>query len=464
MANKVDTVIIGGGIGGAALGALLAAAGQKVILLEKNSIIGGRCASYTREGFVVDVGVHLFGLGDKGPLGEVCRRAGEPDAIQWVLARNPRVAMHFRGKTSAFSREMMMENVEKKELGNLARIMLQAAQMKERELNELWHVTLLDWLSRFTTDDSVLAMFAMLCGIYHCITPDEASAAEFILSLRGVISSRSSGYPRGGCVAIPRAYQRILEKHGGEVRLSTPVEKIIIEDGRAKGVLAGGETIYADRVVSNADIKATVGGLAAAEHFPPAYVERIRQLTYTAHVVALKVALDSKITDQKMIMYAPNLSDRELAELKRQYLDGGPLPMVAGGMINSPTNFDPELAPPGCQLIFFGTRCERHQDWKKWGELMMTALREVFPGIDRHVLWTAIDSPDTVERYAGEDGNVIGVGQTVDQVQERRPTHETPVAGLYLCSAEAGGHGIGTELAASSALELADKLLNSPSA
>jgi len=56
-------------------------------------------------------------------------------------------------------------------------------------------------------------------------------------------------------------------------------------------------------------------------------------------------------------------------------------------------------------------------------------------------------------------GNVIGVGQTIDQVHERRPAHETPVTDLYLCSAEAGGHGIGTELAATSALELAEKLL-----
>lgn len=462
--KRVDTVIIGGGIGGTALGALLAAAGQKVVVVEKNAIIGGRCASYMREGFVVDVGVHLFGLSDKGPLGEVCRRAGEPGAIEWVLARNPRVAFHFRGRTRPFTRETMMENVDKKELASLGRIMMEVMSLKREELDSLWYVSLKDWLSRFTAAPALHAQFAMLCGIYHCITPEAASAAEFILSLREVMAGRSSGYPRGGCGAIPRAYQRIIEKQGGEVRLSCPAEKILIENGRARGVLAGGETILGDRVVSNADIKATIGGLAAAEHFPPEYVKRIRALTYTAHVVALKVALATRITDQKMIMYAFDVSDEEMERIQRAYFEGGPLPMVAGGMINSPTNFDPELAPPGCQLIFFGARCERHQDWAKWGEVLMEALRRLFPGIEDHVLWTAVDSPDTVERYAGEEGNVIGVGQTVDQVHERRPAHETPVAGLYLCSAEAGGHGIGTELAASSALELADKLLHLPPA
>jgi phytoene dehydrogenase-like protein len=459
MADKVDTVIIGGGIGGAALGALLASGGQKVTLVEKNSIIGGRCLSYMRDGFVVDLGVHLFGESGEGPLGEVCKRAGEPDLIEWVLARNPRVAVHFKGETKPFTREVMMDNVEKKDLGPLANIFAQAMQMSGEELDKLWYVPLLDWLSQFTTDQSVHANFAMLCGIYHCVTPDVASTAEFILSLRGVMQKKSSGYPRGGCVAIPLAYQKIIEKHGGEAHLNCPAEKILIENGIAKGVVAGGRTIEADRVVSNADIKATIGGLASAEHFPRDYVKRVRGLEYTAHVVALKVALDKVITDQKMIMYVPDLTDEEIEELQKQYLEGGPMPYVAGGMLNSPTNFDPELAPPGKQLLFFGTRCERDQDWKKWEEIMLDALREMFPGIEQHILWTAVDSPDVIDAYAGEDGNVIGVGQTVDQIHERRPAHETPVKNLYLVGAEAGGHGIGTELAASSALELSEKLL-----
>ena len=55
---------------------------------------------------------------------------------------------------------------------------------------------------------------------------------------------------------------------------------------------------------------------------------------------------------------------------------------------------------------------------------------------------------------AGETGAIIGIGQTVDQIHEKRPSQVTPLKGLYLSSSEAGGHGIGTELAATSALEL----------
>jgi phytoene dehydrogenase-like protein len=459
MAKKADTVIIGGGVGGSALGALLSAKGQKVILLERNSIIGGRCASYERDGFVIDVGVHLFGLSGKGPLGEVCRLAGEPDAIEWVLARKPGVSMHIGGKTQSFSREMMAGEVDKKEMGNLANMFVKVVQMTDEELETLWYTPLLDWVSGFTKDKGAHAMFAMLSGIYFCISPDVASTAEFIVAFREVMQNKSSGYPKGGCIAIPKAYQNFIEKNGGEVSLNSPVEKIVIEDGKATGVVSGGQTIEADRIVSNADIKKTIGGLAGGIHFPEQYVDRIQNLTYTAHVVALKVALDKKITDQKMVMYAPKLSDEEMEEVQKAYMEGGPMPYIAGGMLNSPTNFDESLAPDGKQLIFFGTRCDRDHDWDRWGELCMGALEDVFPGIGEHVLWTKVDSPDTVEKYADEDGNVIGVGQTVDQIHEKRPTHETPVKNLYLVGAEAGGHGIGTELAASSAIELAQKLV-----
>ena len=79
MSESYDIIIIGSGIGGAAAGGMLAHAGYKTLVLEKNAFIGGRCTSYQKEGFTVDVGVHLFGVGDKGSLGDICRRI--PDCI-----------------------------------------------------------------------------------------------------------------------------------------------------------------------------------------------------------------------------------------------------------------------------------------------------------------------------------------------------------------------------------------------
>ena len=55
----------------------------------------------------------------------------------------------------------------------------------------------------------------------------------------------------------------------------------------------------------------------------------------------------------------------------------------------------------------------------------------------------------------GENGCVVGVAQSLNQVGPNRPPITDPViAGLYHCSADSGVHGIGGELAADAALRL----------
>jgi len=62
-------------------------------------------------------------------------------------------------------------------------------------------------------------------------------------------------YPRGGFYELINALARIAEKNGAVLKTNSPVEKIVVSGGRAKGVkLAGGEFIEADLVISNADM------------------------------------------------------------------------------------------------------------------------------------------------------------------------------------------------------------------
>ena len=120
------------------------------------------------------------------------------------------------------------------------------------------------------------------------------------------------------------------------------------------------------------------------------------------------------------------------------------------GSFRSSTNYDPSLAPKGRQMIFFGTGCPPKPDRKEWGQALLHSFYTVYPQARGKVMWCRLDTPDVVAGYAGEDGNVIGV----DQIHERRPSVKSPLEGLYFASAEAGGHGIGAELAGDSAREL----------
>lgn len=88
--SKDKVIVIGSGIGGSAVAALLQHFGKAdVELFEQNNFVGGRYASYMKDGFRLDVGCHLIANGDKGRLGDVLRLLGRPDIIQWGYARKP---------------------------------------------------------------------------------------------------------------------------------------------------------------------------------------------------------------------------------------------------------------------------------------------------------------------------------------------------------------------------------------
>ncbi|MHA1271314.1 MAG: phytoene desaturase family protein [Candidatus Helarchaeota archaeon] len=464
MENKRPSVIIiGGGIGGTAVGAMLANGGFKIKLFEKNKLIGGRCLTYDYKGFKVDLGVHLFGVGDKGYLGDVLRRIDMPGAIQWVISNNPRPVMYFQGKFEIYSRKNMSKVVgaSQEDFDLTMKFFADIVSMRKKRIKELYYTGLTDFVNTYSTNPILHTFVSMIAGQYFCTFPGETSAGEFIRCFRQVVNSKSSAYPIGGCIAIPKAYQNAIEKFGGEVFLDSPVKKIIVEDNQAKGIeLKDGSTYYSDIVISNADIQNTIFNLVGENKFPRNYVDRVDNLKYANHCLALKIALDKPITDQKLIMAIGGLNYEKLQEMSEE-LQKGKVPEEAGGMITVPTNYDPNLAPQGNQMIFFGTGCLGGQSqsyYNKWGERCWESFLRMFPDAEKHVIWKKLDTPQLVESFAGEYGNIIGVAQTIDQIHERRPKHETPIEGLYIVGAEAGGHGIGAELAANSAMELHDIL------
>jgi all-trans-retinol 13,14-reductase len=304
MNESYDAIIIGSGIGGAAVGGLLAHAGYKTLVLEKNAFIGGRCTSYQKDGFTVDVGVHLFGVADKGSLGDVCRRIGTPDAIDWVTIEKP--ILRVGNERKKYSRANMIGTMPQAESDKLASIFIKISQMTEDEIDRLWYVPLDQWVNQYTTHPQAHDFFDMINGQYFCVELNVASTAEFIRCFREVLAARSSAYPKGGCIAIPRAYLAAVERHGGKVMTKAGVDKVLVENKTAVGVrLKDGREFRAPIIISNADIKATVSDLVGTDHFPADYVNRIQNLTWSYHAIGLKVGLAEKITGDQLLMYRP---------------------------------------------------------------------------------------------------------------------------------------------------------------
>jgi prolycopene isomerase len=162
-----------------------------------------------------------------------------------------------------------------------------------------------------------------------------------------------------------------------------------------------------------------------------------------------------------------DLARVETSDMKDMFahLLRGEVPPIVPFYCPVPSNFDPDLAPPGHQLL---TVCAvaptsdvaLASPPAAWEEAMMRTIRRVVPGLDEHAVFIDTFGVDFIESWIGKEfGPAVSTGQTPDQVGKKRVPVHTPLRGLYLAGCNAGARGVGTELAAASAIECVDRVL-----
>ncbi len=479
-------VVVGSGIGGSAAALLLARAGIPTTLVEKNRRIGGSCSGYDKQGFHIDIGTHMFCRGDKGPLGEVLRRTGHAGAIDFrrthdiaelrfsranqvmavsvpaELRRMPRFAWNL-------ARAMQLPPVEAL---RAARLFTRILTMRDSEV-EAWDGRTLDeFVGQYTQHGPTLGVFGFLLGLYFILPFWEVSAGEALHCFRAMAFDNSLSYPRGGSIAIPGTYVRLAQEHGAELREGVGVRRIDVRDGRVRGVeLEDGTLLPATIVISTSSLRTTVLRLVGPAHFPDAYVERIKKIRGSYIAVQAKIGLNKKLVSAGAICGGVgddiDLMGVSQHDLERMFtsITEGRVPPIVPFYCPVPTNFDESLAPPGHQLL---TACAVAptsdvalvDPAPMWEEAMMRALRRVVPGLDEHTVFVDRFSVDFIEKWIGKEfGPAVSTGQTPDQVGKNRPPVHSPIAGLYYAGCNAGARGVGTELAAASAMECVDRIL-----
>ena len=506
-------VVIGAGIAGTAATLLLAHAGIRTVLVEKNRRLGGSCSGYDKQGFHVDVGTHMFCRGPRGPLGDVLRAAGEDGAISFRRTRDiaevrfpvrpgARRAAGFPGAATLAAAAQRLagahDGVEKipvpadlhrmpqflyrlaraldlspQQAAEAVRFFLHLLSMSDAEAERWDGRTVEDLVMCFTDHAPTIGMFGFLLGLYFILPYWEVSAGEAIWSFRRMILDNHLSYPKGGAIAIPSAYVRLAEARGAEVRTGHGVRRVIIEGGAARGVeLTDGTVIPADVVVSTSSVRTTVTRLVGAEHFPAAYVDAATKIKGSYIAVQAKIALSKKLVHAGALVGGVGEEGTDLlnvtaGDIRSMFdlLASGRIPPVVPFYCPVPTNFDPDLAPPGHQLL---TVCAvaptsdvaLHDPAPAWEEAMLRTLRRVVPGLDDHIVFVDRFSVDFIEKWIGKEfGPAVSTGQTPDQVGKNRPPVFTPVRGLYMAGCGAGARGVGTELAAASAMECVDRVL-----
>jgi phytoene dehydrogenase-like protein len=487
--SEPRAVVIGSGIGGTAATLLLAHAGIPVTLVEKNRRVGGSCSGYDKQGFHIDIGTHMFCRGQKGPLGEVLRRVREDSALRFVRTRDiaelrfldpadaesvrrvPVPSDLARMPRFAFSIARAL-GLSVKEAARAARLFTHMLTMSEADVEEWDHRTIEEFLEPFTDHAPTIGVFGFLLGLYFILPYWEVSAGEALWCFRRMAKDNALSYPKGGAIAIPETYVRLAKTRGAEVRTGTGVRRVVVAHGRVKGVeLSDGTFLPASVVVSTSSLRTTVSRLVGAEHFPHGYTARAMAIRGSYIAVQAKIGLKKKLVEAGCIVggvgEGVDLSSVGAHDMKEMFAHvlRGEVPPIVPFYCPVPTNFDPDLAPPGHQLLTVcavapTTDVKLTSPPAAWEEAMLRTIRRVVPGLDEQTLFVDTFDVGFIESWIGKEfGPAVSTGQTPDQVGRKRPPVYTPVEGLYLAGCSAGARGVGTELAASSAMECVDRIL-----
>jgi phytoene desaturase len=369
-------VVIGAGFGGLAAAIRLQARGYRVTLVERRDAPGGRGYVYRDQGFVFDGGPTVI----TAPwlITELFELAGRnADDYLKMVQLDPYYAIRFPdGSTFNYSghREKMEAEVARFAPGDVdgyRRFLVESEKIFRKGYEELGdkpftritdmlkcapalirlgsHRSVYGMVAKYMKDDKlrqVMSFHPLLVGGNPFHTTSVYALIHFLEQKWGI------WFAMGGTGAIVEALARLFVEIGGELRLSTSVEEILVDgtSRRATGVrLQGGATLPADWVVSNADAGTTY------RHMLPASVRRhwsdgkVQRMRYSMGLFVAYFGLKRQHPDvaHHSILLGPRyrgllddvFSKKVLADDFSLYL-------------HRPTRTDPSLAPPGCDTFY----------------------------------------------------------------------------------------------------------------
>jgi prolycopene isomerase len=414
-----------------------------------------------RDGFRYDFGVHMFSRGDKGPHGEVNRLLGGD--LTWVT-RNPacrvlgKVEFDFPLDMKPLTQQILLAvRLGVKPRNYLGAFRLFRSLMSGSMVEQNDQIRLHDYVSQYTGDEKIHLFINCISQLYFALSYQEASAGEFIWCFSRMFNEASFGYPKGGGGEIPKSFISGMERFGGKVRFEEPVVRIHVENGRVQGVETVSEYYPADVVISNSGLRRTIE-MTGSNNFPEDYVRKADECRYSNSYVTIKYALEHPVIPYPVVFYMPDLPPEKIFS----YIDEKTVPEDPYLFMPVPTNQDPDLAPKDKQLVIVGAAAPPEASGDLCDAILNkihTKVCELFPDLENALIWqlrsTSADASDLTGHRAGE---AIGLAQVPDQVGKMRPDLATPVRGLWLVGSDAGARGIGTEMAAGSALHLAGLL------
>jgi len=291
---------------------------------------------------------------------------------------------------------------------------------------------------------------------------------------------RSWGFAKGGTGRVSLAIALSAQAHGAEIRTESPVDHILIQSGRAVGVvMPNGDEIRARTVVSGLDPNRTFLKMVGEKHLDDEFLTGIKRYKLRGSSGKVNLAVDrlpefsSRAGSEHLrgdIAICPGIDYLERAYDEAKYGDFSKRPYI--NMV-VPSIVDPSVAPPGKHIISCFVQYapyhikEGAEHWPErreaFGDAVVDTLAEYIPGLKESILYRQVLTPWDLEQEFGlTEGNIFHGELSPEQLLFQRPTsgwarYRTPIRDLWLCASGAhpGGGVMGApgELAAKTMLK-----------
>jgi phytoene dehydrogenase-like protein len=270
------------------------------------------------------------------------------------------------------------------------------------------------------------------------------------------------GHAIGGMGAITQAMARSAAAHGVEIATDAPVCEVLIEKGRASGVvLEDGQVVRAAAVAANVNPRLLYTALVPSGALEPSFLRRMRAWRCASGTFRINVALSQlpsftalpgrECADHHTagIILAPSLAYMDRAYCDARTSGWSRAPIVE---LVIPSTLDDTLAPAGTHVasLFCQHVAPQLPDGRAWSthreevaDLMIETVDRYAPGFKASVIGRQSLSPFDLEHVFGLTGGDIFHGAlTLDQLFWARPAlgyadYRGPLKGLYHCGSGA---------------------------
>jgi all-trans-retinol 13,14-reductase len=495
-AEHYDCIVIGSGIGGLCTAALQARLGRKVCVLEQHYTAGGFTHSYEREGFEWDVGVHYIGEVHKprnmlrrvfdvisdgqlkwAPMDAVYDRViiGKR-TVDFVAGRDKlaqSLKSHFPDEAQAIDAylaliERVARSAQKFFAGQaMPRVAAKAYNaLRPLMVPKACFQTVREVLEGLTQNQELISVLTGQWGDYGMVPRD----AAFMMHAAVVRHYFDGGnYPVGGSWRIADTIIPVIRAAGGEVFTYARVQEILVEGGRATGVLmANGDRLHADAVVSDAGARATFGQLLPqAERDRLGYTEKLARVKPSAAHLCLYAGFNASAAalglPRTNLWVYPSIDHEGNMARFAQSLDA-PFPML---YISFPSAKDPEwdarypdkstvevltMGPWEPFAQWAGTTWhKRGSDYEalkaRLQARLIEALYQQLPQLRGALAYAELSTPLSTSWFdQSSRGAIYGLDHDVRRFKQNWLHPVTPVKGLYLSGQDVLSAGVGGAL------------------